>query len=39
VSVGLRQADDRSIWDWAKAPGHTVITSDADFVSMSRRLG
>jgi predicted nuclease of predicted toxin-antitoxin system len=37
--VGLRQADDRSIWDWAKVRGYAVITSDADFVAMSHRLG
>jgi predicted nuclease of predicted toxin-antitoxin system len=37
--VGLRQADDHLIWDWAKANGHTVITADQDFVALSQRLG
>ena len=37
--VGLREADDRSIWEWAKANDYTVITTDADFVAMSQRLG
>jgi len=37
--VGLRQADDRSIWNWAKANNHAVITGDADFVAMSQTLG
>jgi predicted nuclease of predicted toxin-antitoxin system len=37
--VGLRQADDKSIWDWAKANNYAVITTDADFVGLSQRLG
>jgi len=37
--VGLQQADDRSIWEWAKARGYAVISTDADFVAMSKRLG
>jgi predicted nuclease of predicted toxin-antitoxin system len=37
--AGLRQAEDKSIWDWAKANAHTVITTDFDFVIMSQRLG
>jgi predicted nuclease of predicted toxin-antitoxin system len=37
--VGLRQADDRAIWDWATANDHLIVTSDSDFVEMSRRLG
>ena len=37
--VGLRGADDKSIWDWAKTNGYTVITTDADFVAMSQSLG
>jgi predicted nuclease of predicted toxin-antitoxin system len=36
---GLRQAEDKSIWDWAQANAHTVITTDFDFVMMSQRLG
>jgi predicted nuclease of predicted toxin-antitoxin system len=37
--VGLRQAEDKAIWDWANANGYTVITTDSDFVTMSQRLG
>lgn len=37
--VGLRQAEDKSIWDWAQAHAFTILTSDADFVSLSQRLG
>jgi predicted nuclease of predicted toxin-antitoxin system len=35
----VKHADDQRIWDWAKMRGYIVITSDADFVTMSRRLG
>jgi len=38
-NVGLQQAEDRSIWDWAKLHGYTVITADADFVALSQQLG
>ena len=37
--AGLRQAEDRAIWDWAKLNAYTVVTADFDFVVMSRRLG
>jgi predicted nuclease of predicted toxin-antitoxin system len=37
--LGLKQADDRVIWNWAKAHGHIVVTTDADFLEMSRQLG
>jgi predicted nuclease of predicted toxin-antitoxin system len=37
--VGLKQADDQSIWDWAKANNYPVITTDADFIALSKRLG
>lgn len=37
--VGLRQADDRSIWTWAKTNEYAVITTDSDFVAMSQRFG
>ena len=37
--VGLREADDRTIWDWAKSNRHLVVTADADFVALSQRLG
>src|SRR5882724_1259610 len=31
--VGLRESDDGSIWDFAKAGGLTVVTKDEDFVA------
>lgn len=37
--IGLQRADDKIIWEWAKGNGYTVITTDADFVVMSQRLG
>jgi predicted nuclease of predicted toxin-antitoxin system len=37
--VGLKQADDRGIWDWAKQNSCTVVTADADFVAMASRAG
>ena len=37
--VGLRQAEDKAIWDWSRAHKYTVITTDFDFVTMSQRLG
>jgi predicted nuclease of predicted toxin-antitoxin system len=33
--IGLKQASDSIIWEWAKANGHTIITTDADFVALS----
>jgi len=38
-NIDLRRADDRTIWDWAKRHGHTLVTTDADFALLSRRLG
>ena len=37
--VGLKQADDRAIWDWARQNGYTIVTTDADFVSMASQTG
>ena len=37
--VGLQRADDRTIWKWAKANGYSVITSDSDYIDLSRELG
>jgi predicted nuclease of predicted toxin-antitoxin system len=36
---GLKQADDRSIWKWAKDNRHTIVTADSDFVAMVTRTG
>ena len=37
--VGLKQASDEGIWGWAKRKGYTIVTTDADFAELSRRLG
>ena len=37
--VGLKEADDKTIWHWAKANAYSVVTTDFDFVGMSQRLG
>ena len=37
--IGLKQASDRTIWEWARENAYTVVTTDSDFVEMSRRLG
>jgi predicted nuclease of predicted toxin-antitoxin system len=37
--VGLKQAGDEEIWDWARENNHTVITADADFVALVNRRG
>ena len=37
--VGLKQSDDRTIWDWARQNGYTVVTADADFVAMAGQTG
>ncbi|MBV8810089.1 MAG: DUF5615 family PIN-like protein [Acidobacteriaceae bacterium] len=37
--VGLRQAHDQAIWNWATANGYAIVTSDNDFVEMSQRFG
>ena len=37
--VGLKQASDDAIWDWAGRRSYTIVTTDADFAGMSQRLG
>ncbi len=37
--IGLKQADDRSIWQWARNSGHTFVTADSDFVAMVTTIG
>ena len=37
--VGLKQADDREIWQWAKDNNHTLVTTDSDFIAMVTRTG
>lgn len=33
--IGLERADDREIWEFAKANGFVIVTRDADFEDMS----
>jgi predicted nuclease of predicted toxin-antitoxin system len=37
--VGLKQASDEVIWEWATRRNCTIVTTDADFAGLSRRLG
>jgi predicted nuclease of predicted toxin-antitoxin system len=37
--AGLEQADDRAIWEFAKANGFTIVTQDADFADMAALYG
>jgi predicted nuclease of predicted toxin-antitoxin system len=37
--LGLERADDRAIWDFAKANGFTLATLDADFVEIASLRG
>jgi predicted nuclease of predicted toxin-antitoxin system len=37
--IGLKRASDDLIWNWAKANGYTVVTTDADFAALSRDRG
>ena len=36
---GLDAAEDREIWEFAKAQGYIIVTKDADYVSLSSLLG
>ena len=36
---GLKQADDRDIWAWAKGNDFAIVTTDADFVALAQRFG
>jgi predicted nuclease of predicted toxin-antitoxin system len=37
--LGLERADDRAIWDYAKANGFVLATLDADFVEIASLHG
>ena len=37
--VGLKQASDETIWDWAKRNSYTIVTTDADFAALSGSRG
>ena len=38
-AVGLREADDRVVWEWAKQHGFTIASKDTDFQSAGSNLG
>ena len=38
-SAGLDTADDRAVWDFAKANGFTVVSQDSDFADMAALFG
>ena len=37
--VGLKQANDQQIWDWAKANEFSIVTTDSDFVVQAKCHG
>ena len=37
--LGLSEADDRNVWDHAKARGFTIVSQDVDFTEMAAVLG
>jgi predicted nuclease of predicted toxin-antitoxin system len=37
--LGLAQADDRAIWQYAKANGFTLVSLDADFAELATLTG
>ena len=39
VLVGLEQADDRAVWEYAREHGYVIVTKDDDFVWLELLLG
>jgi predicted nuclease of predicted toxin-antitoxin system len=37
--LGMEGADDRTIWQYAKANGFTLVSQDADFADLAALLG
>ena len=37
--LGMAEADDRAIWQYAKANGFTLVSQDADFAEMATLYG
>ena len=37
--AGLDQAEDRAVWEYAKANGFIVVTQDSDFADMASLYG
>jgi predicted nuclease of predicted toxin-antitoxin system len=38
-TLGLSEADDRAIWNYAETHSFTVVSQDADFADMAMLLG
>lgn len=38
-TAGLDKADDRAVWEYAKANGLAVVSKDGDFLALATRLG
>ena len=37
--LGLEEADDSTLWSYARLHGYTIVSHDADFAEMSALLG
>jgi predicted nuclease of predicted toxin-antitoxin system len=37
--AGLAEADDRALWDYAKANGFMLVSQDSDFAELAALLG
>jgi predicted nuclease of predicted toxin-antitoxin system len=37
--LGLSESDDRTLWEYGKAHGYTLVSKDADFLELSLLLG
>lgn len=38
-SVGLAQAPDQTVWEYAKSNAYSIVTADADFYDLAISLG
>ena len=38
-TLGLTEADDRRIWDYARSHSFTIVSQDADFADLAMLLG
>jgi len=39
VSIGLANADDRTVWNYAASAGFAVVSKDQDFLDLALSLG
>jgi predicted nuclease of predicted toxin-antitoxin system len=37
--LGLEKADDRALWQFARANGYTLVSLDGDFAEMAALMG